>query len=87
MQVSSVDVDASNRKVSMAVGALDKMWSKRFQDIGERFAAPRVVRYERGGYTACGRIGSNNAQYCERDNTIYYDEVFVAGITRMAGVS
>src|SRR5262245_42967671 len=69
----------------MAYGALMKMWSKEFRRIGESFEQPRIVRYNDGGYTACGVIGPDNAIYCPRNNTIYYDQVFVAGMQKVAG--
>lgn len=85
VRVSASDVEASNKKVAAAYGALRNMWSKAFDDINERFTAPRIVRYDRGGRTACGYIGPDNAMYCPLNNTVYYDQVFVAGVQRMTG--
>src|SRR5215475_1546344 len=84
IRVTQRDVDASNRKIAMAYGALADMWSKEFNRIGERFYTPRILRYDGGGFTACGYIGPDNAMYCSRDNTVYYDEVFVAGMQKAA---
>lgn len=84
VQVTRHDVDVSNQKVAMAYGALVDMWSKDFRQIGERFAAPRIARYSGMVRTACGVIQPNNAQYCAGANTIYYDEVFVAGMAKIA---
>jgi predicted metalloprotease len=85
VRVSVSDVEASNKKIALAYGALMDMWSKAFEGIGERFAAPRIVRYDRSGYTACGRISTNNAMYCPTNNTLYYDQVFVAGMQKIIG--
>jgi predicted metalloprotease len=71
----------------MAYSALVTMWNAEFRRIGERFAAPRVRRYDGDVYTSCGLIQSNNAEYCAGDNTIYYDQVFVAGMAKIAGRS
>jgi len=60
------------------------MWTKDFNRIGERFVVPRIVRYTGSARTACGIIRPNNAQYCSAANAIYYDEVFVAGMSKMA---
>lgn len=87
IRVTARDVDASNQKVAMAYSALVQMWTREFEQIGERFARPRVVRYEGGGLTACGPIGSGNAIYCPRDNSVYYDQVFVAAMQKVAGRS
>jgi uncharacterized protein len=86
-RVSAADIAASNRKVGMAYGALVKLWSTEFKSIGEQFVTPRIVRYDGDGYTACGLIHANNAEYCPNDNTVYYDQTFVAGMAKMAGSS
>jgi predicted metalloprotease len=80
VRVTQRDVDASNQKVAAAYSALVDMWSKDFAQIGERFNAPRVVRYSGSVMTRCGVIQPNHAQYCSGANAIYYDEVFVAGM-------
>ena len=85
IRVTRAEVDASNKKVAMAYGALMDMWTREFADIGERFAAPRILRYSGGGYTACGPIGPSNAVYCPTNNTVYYDQVFVAAVQKVAG--
>jgi hypothetical protein len=87
VQITQSDVAASNRKVSMAYGALVQMWNGKFKQIGEHFVAPRIVRYDGDGFAACGLIQANNAEYCADDNTIYYDQVFVAGMAKVAGTS
>src|SRR5262245_23541243 len=61
VRVTARDVAASNQKVAMAYSALVQMWTREFEQLGERFARPRVVRYEDGAFTACGAIGSGNA--------------------------
>src|SRR5690348_2854631 len=85
VRVSASDLEASNKKVAMAYSALMDMWSKAFDGIGEQFTAPRIVRYNRGVYTACGPIGSDNAMYCPNNNTVYYDQVFVAAMQKITG--
>jgi uncharacterized protein len=87
IRVTQADVAASNRKVGMAYGALVQMWNAEFKRIGERFEAPRIRRYDGDGFTECGLISANNAEYCPDDNTIYYDQTFVAGMAKVAGTS
>lgn len=84
IEVTANDVAASNQKVASAYGALVTMWSNDFQQIGEQFDAPRIARYRGRVMTSCGIIASNNAEYCPRNNTIFYDEVFVAGMAKSA---
>lgn len=87
IQVTPDDVAASNQKIAMAYGSLVKMWSNQFKQVGAQFAAPRVVRYRGGVMTSCGVISPHNAEYCPRNNTIFYDEVFVAGMAKAASNS
>lgn len=78
------DVAASNDKVRMAHAALADMWSKYFREEGEHFAVPGLARYRGGAASACGIMRRNNAGYCPSDNTIYFDEVFVAAQAKEA---
>ena len=84
IELTSADVDASNAKVKMAYDDLVATWSANFGKIGERFAPPGIARYRRAVRTACGFQGPNNAMYCPRDNTIYFDDVFVAANAKLA---
>jgi uncharacterized protein len=84
IEITQHDLDASNQKVKGVYAALVSMWTNQFQQIGERFVAPHIALYEGGARTACGIIGSNNAEYCPRSNTIYFDDIFVAGMEKTA---
>jgi predicted metalloprotease len=50
--------------------------------------APRLAPY-RNGYvrSACGLMSPQNAAYCPNDNTIYFDDIFVAGQAKQAAQS
>lgn len=84
IEVTQQDVDASNTKIAGAYSALATMWTNDFKQIGERFVVPQIARYTGAARTSCGVIRGNNAEYCYRGNTIFYDEVFVAGMTKSA---
>lgn len=85
IEVTSRDVTASNEKVAMAHGALASMWSSSFRQIGERFAVPGLARYRGGAIgSPCGVMRPSNAGYCPRNNTIYFDDVFVAAQAKIA---
>lgn len=86
IDITPRDVAASNEKVRMAHAALIAMWSADFSQLGQRFAAPGLVPYYGGVRTNCGIVRSSNAIYCPRDNTIYFDEVFVASQARSAAL-
>jgi predicted metalloprotease len=87
VRVSLADVNASNEKISMAYGALASMWTKEFRAVGAQFDVPRIARYRHAAMTSCGIIHADNAEYCPQDNTIFYDEVFVAGMAKRAAMS
>jgi hypothetical protein len=84
VSVTTRDVDASNAKVQAAYDALITMWSADFKQIGERFAAPGIARYRVPISTACGVMRPGNAGYCSADNTIYFDDIFVAAQAKIA---
>ena len=84
IEVMSQDVAASNAKVKAAYDALINMWSADFKQIGEQFAAPRLARYRSPIRTSCGVMLPNNAGYCSADNTVYFDDIFVAAQAKSA---
>jgi hypothetical protein len=84
IELTARDVDASNAKVQAAYNALIDMWGADFKQIGERFAAPGIARYRSPVRTPCGVMQPNNAGYCAADNTIYFDDIFVAAQTKAA---
>jgi hypothetical protein len=84
LEVTPRDIAASNQKVRMAHAALVTMWGTDFERLGLRFAPPEIVAYYGGVRSACGVMRSSNALYCPRDNTIYFDEVFVAAQAKSA---
>jgi len=84
IQITPRDVAESNEKIASAYTALIKMWGADFNAIGRRFGPPDIVPYEGGIQTACGIMRGSNALYCPRDNSIYFDEVFVAGQAKSA---
>jgi predicted metalloprotease len=83
--LTSADVRASNEEAAAAHGALVAMWDAEFRRIGERFVAPRLARYRGNVRSACGIIPASNAAYCDRSNTIYFDEVFLAAQAKLTG--
>jgi predicted metalloprotease len=83
--VTNRDVAASNEKIRMAAASLAHMWQGYFAQVGERFDVPALARYRGDAPSACGIMKQNNAGYCPSDNTIYFDEVFVAAQAKAAG--
>jgi predicted metalloprotease len=83
-EITARDIAISNQKVRSAHAALITMWSSDFGQLGQRFLGPDLVPYVGGVRTACGLMRTSNAIYCPRDNTIYFEEVFVAAQARNA---
>lgn len=86
LDITARDVALSNQKVRMAHSALVSMWNDGFRRLGQRFYAPDIVPFFRGVRTGCGTMRGNNAIYCPRDNTIYFDEVFIASQAKLASL-
>jgi len=83
--VSANDVQASTQKAMAAHAALVDMWTKEFNRIGEDFEAPRLARYRGNSRSACGILPASNAVYCDRSNTIYFDDLFLAAQAKITG--
>jgi len=84
IELTEQDVAASNEKVRAAYSDLASMWSGGFAQLGDRFFAPRLLRYRGAVRSACGIMQPSNAAYCPRENAIYFDEVFVAAQAKSA---
>jgi predicted metalloprotease len=86
--VTARDVAYFDQKAAAAHSALVTMWTNEFAGLGRRFDAPALAPY-RNGYvrSACGLMSPQNAAYCPNDNTIYFDDVFVASQAKQAAAS
>ena len=84
--ITQRDVQASNEKVAAAYSALMEMWTREFSRFGTPFEEPRIVRYRGTVRTSCGVMPSSNAVYCFNNNTIYFDEVFLAAQAKLTGL-
>ncbi len=83
--LTSRDVAESTKEAAAAHSALVAMWTQELRQSGTPFRAPRLVRYRGNTRTQCGVMPANNAAYCFNNNTIYFDEVFLAAQAKMAG--
>jgi predicted metalloprotease len=87
IEITRSDVRAANEEAAAAYSALVSMWTRELRAVGRRFVAPRFVRYRGDTQTQCGVMPASNASYCFNNNTIYYDEVFLAVETKRTGVA
>lgn len=76
--VDSAQIAASEAKVKIAVGYIDKSWAKTFSLWGNRYVSPRVIGYDTFVMSACGKISGMNAHACDLDGSIYYSRTFLA---------
>lgn len=70
--------DSLEELVQLAIADIDDFWQQTFESEGVSYIPPtRFVAYTRRSasrtISACGRIVPNNAAYCSRDHSIYYD--------------
>jgi predicted metalloprotease len=84
IRVTEAEVAASNQEIQEAYSALATMWTQDFQQMHRQFVVPRIYNYRGNVRTSCGVMTTNNAAYCPNSNSIYFDEVFVAGMRKQA---
>jgi predicted metalloprotease len=78
VQVGEVELAVARADADRATALLGTVWE------AVAFRSPaRVVVYSDSQPTGCGMLGPENAFYCKPDDTIYYDEWFVAAIRGM----
>jgi uncharacterized protein len=83
--LTTADIRASTEEAAAAHGALVSMWTNELRSAGYRFAAPRLARYRGTTRTSCGIMPGSNASYCYGNNTIYFDDAFLAAQTKIIG--
>ena len=83
--LTQAEVDSSNAKIKAAYSELVSMWQGEFQELDASFTAPRLARYRSAVRTSCGVMAPSNAGYCLLDNTVYFDDIFVAAQAKVAG--
>jgi len=81
------DVNAATSKAAAAHAALVAMWTDEFRRLGQHFDAPRIASYRGSARSACGVLPPENAVYCDRNNTIYFDDLFLAAEQKYTGES
>lgn len=64
--------------IEAATQDIDQFWRQTFAEKGWRYVPPKMVQpYTRPIRTPCGGASPNNAFYCARSNSIYYDIGFL----------
>ena len=83
--VTSRDIAASTTEAIAAHSVLVGMWKGEFRRVGTAFRAPKLFRYRGTSRTSCGVMPANNAAYCYDNNTIYFDDAFLAAQAKITG--
>lgn len=69
---------AANNLAENARTDIDAFWKQAFEGGGRQYEPPEdFVAYDREIDTGCGATEPDNAFYCGRDHTIYYDAAFL----------
>jgi hypothetical protein len=89
VEVGTAELAAARADAAQAASVLAAAWTEILGGAGlgdsidaaaRSGSGARVVAYSDSQATACATLGPENAFYCPRDDTIYYDQWFVAAI-------
>lgn len=86
-EIAKADLQMVQAKLALAHRYLELTWRELFPQQKPPTPMPRIVPYQRGILSGCGRLGPRNAYFCGADNSIYYDEVFLTQLAKAAGVA
>ena len=67
-------------RLNQVTRLFDRMWTEYFAARGESYRPPALVAFTGKRESPCGKINPGNAYYCEKDNTVYFDEDFLAAL-------
>ncbi len=80
---SAADVEAE-RLVSVVLADTEDVWTKLFQQAGQRYQRPKLVVFNDGVRSACGFTSSAAGPfYCPGDNQVYMDLGFFRQLKQM----
>lgn len=87
--VSTVMAQQPSRptKLQQSTRLFARVWDGYFAAYGIDFAVPAIISFSGTKRSACGNLPAGNAYYCERDNTIYYDDAFLGKLGKWIGRS
>jgi predicted metalloprotease len=85
--VTATDVRQVKAKLSLATPYIAAIWKELFVTRNPTPPLPPIVAFRGGAASKCGQLGPKNAAFCRLDNTVYYDEVFLTELTKVAALS
>jgi predicted metalloprotease len=74
-----------NQLLPFASGHINRFWHQSFYASRLNYATPTMVPYTQPIDTPCGSALMNNAFYCPRSNSIYYDYNFMGRMYSQVG--
>ena len=77
--VIPADITKMEWKLTTMRRYFSQVWNDFFLNDSIRlYIPPKIVAYSKTSQNACGVLPSWNASFCDRENTIYYDRIFLA---------
>jgi predicted metalloprotease len=80
---TQAEIETMMNKLAAGRDLLDSFWRENLAGQKISYISPRTVAFTGRINTLCGVIGSGNAAYCERSNTIYFDVNFFVRMMKM----
>jgi predicted metalloprotease len=84
-EITEADVRLMWEKVQLGITIVDQFWREKFAQNGLGYRRPQVKYYTSPVNTSCGEMEMNNAAYCPRDHTIYFDAIFFTRLMKGVG--
>jgi uncharacterized protein len=85
VEITEQDVKFAKEKVALGMRTLDDYWEQVFKNSRMPYSSPDVYYYYRPVETDCGVIPMENAVFCGRDNSIYFDIYFFTRMMKAVG--
>jgi hypothetical protein len=84
-EITEQDVKLMFEKVNLGVDLISRFWKEKFAQNGFIYQAPQIKYYTAPVETGCGKAVMNNAFYCPKDHTVYFDAVFFTRLMKAVG--
>jgi predicted metalloprotease len=82
--VTARDVEDIDRALADAFKNLSEIWARIFAENRLTYRNPALKRYVSNNFARCGTeyLPVNNAYYCQPDDVIWYDPIFLARVKK-----
>jgi predicted metalloprotease len=85
-RLTAREVEVVDRQLAEAFLRLSSIWTRLFTENGLKYTNPTLRRYVSNGVAPCenGFLKVDNAYYCQPDDVIWYDPIFLAQLKKIA---